>query len=180
MPNLVDLPLPRVVGVLSPTFRSLDLRLVIARIRGKWTIVAGVLAATNAPELDVRRQHHLLLKERGPLKSSSFAVVMNALPSDQLWPVLDQLSTGQIVVERRTLTIGSGKPEFQPLRRYKLRGGHGALLPPEFGRFPRYAFGLPTKRTAEELLAEAGLEPASVGLSRVSETCPVAVRKCAR
>jgi len=68
---------------------------------------------------------------------------MKALPGDELWSILDQVSACQILVERRTLTLGSGARAFVPLRRYTLRGGHGALLPPEIGRFPRYAFGLP-------------------------------------
>jgi hypothetical protein len=86
VPTLESLPLGDVLAVLKPTYSSVDVRLVLGRVDGTWTVAAGILAATDGTVSSVRRQHAAIAKKRATALRAGLA------PSDLHMPNWNHLN----------------------------------------------------------------------------------------
>jgi hypothetical protein len=154
------------VRLLDPTFRSIDVRVLAVRIEHEWKAAAAVVSLTRAPLEDVEDQHARLLKRQADIKAPRCTLLVSGLPGARLPSLLEDLGQGFVRVNDQRLLLGNGREQpWRPVKGGRMFGSHYVTRGNEDRQFSRYLYSIRTGRSAEELLADAGVDPGRLGLA---------------
>src|SRR5689334_20585254 len=98
MPSYDEIPLGKFLEVVTPTFRSLDIRISAARIEGAWKVAAGTLVARHSTVAAVEETHSRLEETLGVPHAEGFMFSLSAAPAGELHDLLQGVSDGVFVV----------------------------------------------------------------------------------